>query len=270
MDPPAISTGGERISGSFQLPLSYAYEEGLFQLIAGGIDTAAGAGPYTHTIALADRLRFGTLVYYWEDFKGVRYQLLMANACITQLTITQEAQQRPTVTANWVAQTFTASVPGAAPTLSTLEYPDWDDATCTVGAACLVNRSFSLDISQPVTEDDYGICSADKPDVVFIGRAGQRTVTLTVDAGLDSETEGWLKAAGTAIATNSLVWDNGAATTANRKITITLSNLYVTPTDTQRGTFGKLNASFSFLAVGPTPFAIVTTNAITVAEPPAP
>jgi hypothetical protein len=267
IDPPSISTGGQRCSGSFQLPLSSVYDEGLFSLISCDDDTIDGAGPYTHTFVCTDRLKYGTLVYYWENYKGTRFQLLVTNATVTQLTITQEAGQRPTVTANWVGQKWTASTPGAAPTFIAVEYPDWDDCTLTIGAAALVVKSFTLDIVQPASEDDYGIGSADSPNVVFIGRAGQRATTLTVDAGHDDATQAWLTAGATPIATNTIVWDNGAATTSNRKITITLSSLMASPADQGLAEFGRINTSFTFTAYGATPFGIVSTNALATAEP---
>lgn len=269
VDPLSVSTGGRSWSGSFQLPLSYAYHEGLLRLILGGADTSAGDGPYTHTLALADPILYGTLVYYYENYKGTRTALTITNAVITQVTIEQTAQNRPTISVSWVGQKGTLTTPGAAPSLVTPEFPDWDDCTLTVGGEALIGRSFSLDIATGAEEGDFGIGSADSPDVVFVGRSSARVVTLTVDAGADDVTEGWL-IAGTAISTNSINWDNGATSTDNRDITITLSDLYPQPADSQKGTFGKLNHSLTFLAVGATQLAVVTTNGITASEPPAP
>ena len=270
-DPPAFSKTGRHVTGSFTLPLSYAYQEGLFRLITGDVAvTPGGTDPYTHQSTLAQRILYGTIVYYWEDYKGVKYQELYDNVAISQLTINIEKEARPTVAVSWVAQSMTASTPGAAPSLVTPEYPDWNDCTLSVDGATLVVSSITLDITRPVREDDHGMASDDAPDVVFIGANGQRSITLNVTGGLDEDIDGSMIAGDALDSTNSINFDNGGATIANRDITIALGELLPVEGEQPRGSFGRLEAGMQFVCQSTTaaPFSITTTNALDEEEPP--
>ena len=271
-DPAAFSKGGRQCKGSFTLPLSYAYHEGL---IRGALGTASyspgGSGPYTHALTLAQRILYCNLVYYWENYKGLRYAITLTNAMITQLTIVQDAEGRPTIACSWVGQTPTDSTPGADPTLVSVEYPDWSNCTLTIGGSTLVGSSFTLDISRSAKEGDYGMGSDEDPDVVFLGGSGQRSITLNVTAGLDDDIDSIMRA-GDAITSNTLVWDNGEAGADNRKITIALGVLLPVVGEQPRGAFSKLDAGMQFLCQSTTanPFSITTTNGLDAAEPIAP
>lgn len=269
-DPAAFSKGGRQVAGSFSVPLSYAYHEGLYRLVTGDTSvTPGGSDPYTHAMTLAQRILYGTFVYYWENYKGVRYQILIDNCVVTQATITQTAQQRPVLAVSWVGQTPTDSTPGAAPTLVALEYPDWDECTLTTSSAVQVVTDITLDITQPAKEGDFGMASDEDPDVVFLGRGGQRAITLNVTGGLDDDIDGIMRD-GDAITTNTLVWDNGEATTDNRKISIALGVLLPVRSEQPRGEFSKLDGGMQFLIQSTTanPFSITTTNGLDAEEPP--
>ena len=269
-DPPAHSRTGRHVTGSFQLPLSYAYHEGLFRL-ACGLPPAVptGTGPYVHAITLAQRILYGTIVYYWEDYTGVKYQELYSNLTSTQMTLNIAKEARPTVTVNWVAQKMAPSTPGSAPTLVTPEYPDWEDCTLAVGGATLIVSDITLDISRPASEDDHGMASDDAPDQVFVGAAGQRSITLNVEGGLDDDIDG-IMIGGEAQATNTITLNNGAAAAANRKIVINLGRLLPVEGEQPRGNFGRLTTGMQFLCETSTsaPFSITTTNGLDAAEPP--
>mgnify|MGYP001167107343 CR=1 FL=1 len=270
-DPPAFSKSGRKISGSFQLPLSYAYQEGLIRLATGDTSVSpGGSGPYTHASTLAQRVLYGTIVYYWEDYKGVKYQELYANVFVTQLTIQQDKEQRPTITVNWVAQTMTESTPAAAPTLVTPEYPDWNDCTLSADGATLIVSSITFDITRAAQEDDHGMASDNAPDVVFLGSNGQRSITLNVEGGLDDDVDDFMQAGDALTGENKMEWNNGASGADNRKITIDLGELLPVISEQPRGTFGRLTSSMQFMCAttAANPISITTTNALDAEEPP--
>jgi len=271
-DPLKVTTGGSVCNGSFRIPLSYSYDEGIMALIAGAVDVAAGAGaPYTHTITPARGPLYANIVYYWEKYTGARLQRLMTNALITKVSIVQELEKTPYIEVNWYAQKWTESTPGAAPTLVTLEYADWLHNVLTLGNETFVHKGFTLDIDWPADEGDYGIGSTDDPAPTFVGRGGQRITTLSVNGALDDDILGYLgSTAGTALsASNTIVWNNGLSTTAEREILITLTGLKVKDADVEMAKRGRLPVTLTMLACGAAPFLWVSQNALAVAEPPA-
>jgi hypothetical protein len=270
-DPPVFTKSGRQVKGTFQLPLSYAYHETLFRLATGDTSvTPGGSGPYTHESTLAQRILYGSFVYYWEDCKGVKYQELYDNVAVTQMTIQQDKEARPVVTVNWVAQSMTASTPGGAPSLNTVEYPDWNDCCLTVDGDTLIVDSITFDVTRPVQEDDHGICSDDKPDVVFLGSNGQRAITLNVSGGLDEDIDGIMMAGDSLTGGCTIVWDNAAAAAANRKITIDMGELVPVVGDQDRGTWGRTKGSMQFMCAttSSNPISIETTNGLDAEEPP--
>jgi hypothetical protein len=272
-DPVAFSKGGRRVNGNFSLPLVYAYQEGLIRGAFGTASyspTGGGAAASNHPLTLGNRVLYCTLVYYWENYKGIKFQVLVNNAMITQLTINQEHGSRPTLDGSWVGQTPTASTPGAAPTLASVQYPDWEECTLKINNNTIVHDSFSFDISQPAVEDDYGISSDEDPDAVFIGRSDQRAITFNLTGGLDDVIAGIIEGGTAVAADNTITWDNAGATTDNRKVVIDRGQLLPQASDQPRGDFARLKTSMSFLCQSTTasPISITTTNALAVAEPP--
>jgi hypothetical protein len=272
VDPVAFSKGGRQCKGSFTVPLSYIYHEGLIRLALGTASYTPGiVNPYTHALTLAQRVLYGNLVYYWENYKGVRYQIAVTNAMVTQFTISQSAQARPTIAISWVGQTPTDSTPGADPTLVAMEYPDWDEFTLTINSIDHVVSDFTFDVTNPAKEGDYQMASAETPDVVFLGRSGQRSITLNVTGGIDDVIDTFMRG-GTKLTTCTAVWDNGGATTSQRVFNIALGTLLPVVSEQPRGEFSKLEGSRQFLCQTSVanPISITTTNSLVAAEPPAP
>ena len=268
VDAESVTAGGSRCSGHFTIPLSYAYNEGLFGLIAGAlaVKTEASA-PYFHTSTPARGPLYATLAYYWDNYKGTKWLETITNALITQLTITQDPEKKPLLSGNWYAQKHARTTPGAAPTLVTLEYPEWTDNVLTLGGATLNHYGLKLDIAWAAEEGKYGIGDADNPAPIFVARSAQRVTTLSVKTD-DTDEIGDLLISGADIATNSIVWNNGGTTTAEREIGIALSSLRLKDTDLDRAKFGTLPVDLTLLAYGAAPFTIVSKNGLSAAEPP--
>ena len=262
VDPASITTGATKVSGSFQVLLSYEHQELLGIGILCGDDAEAGAGPYTHTPPLADQLKYLTLYYYYEDFKTVRHLRTVTNAVITNFTITASAEARPMLSVSWVGQSQALTTPGADPTLNTADLVDWDELTATINGVARCASSVTFTVDQPVDDSDVGMCS-DAPNVNTIFRSGPRTAQLSVEMGLDSTIDAILDAPSTALSTNSLAWNNGGAGAAERDITITMTSLYQNQHDTQIATWGKRRESLNYSVLG---WGIVWTNSLSAAQ----
>ena len=263
VDPQSYTAGATKHNGSFKMLLSYEHQELLFIAGFGLADVIAGSGPYTHTIDFADTEVYLTLYAYHEDFKGTKFLRTYTNAIITNLTIEGSPEQRPTLTINWAAQSVAKSTPGATPTLNVMDLVKWSELTVTLDSTAICANSLTFVIDRPV--DDSDICmGADAPGVNTLFGSGQRSRQLTIEGGVDDSIETILEATDTAVAA-SVTWDNGEATTSNRKIELTTNfTVRATTLDTVPATWGKRRESVNFVVE--TLDDIIVTNSLDVAQ----
>ena len=258
--PTSVSAGGLVVSGTVQILLSYVTLEALLMMISGGVDLKEGAGPYTHTIALNNTVMFGSFAGWWLDTVGTKVQITTTNAAINQLTITHAAGARPILTIGWSASDYAVTAP-AAPALTALELVDWRDLTFTFGNVARCVNAYTLDLTANLQTDDFG------PDgkLCSLLRSDQFGTSISFDVGMDSTFEAHLQAPDTAVTTNTIVYDNGAAAAANRQFQVTLGSAHFNPIDGQIAAIGKRQESLSYTIVDAAPFGFITTNALATA-----
>lgn len=261
--PTQRSRGGLVVSGTVQSFLSYASLEELFMMISGGTDGIAGSGPYVHTIALDTTVMHGAFAGWWTDTVGTNTQITCTNAAINQLTISHEAGSRPLLTVAWTAQGFAPTAP-SAPSLTALDLVDWEDLTFTWNNVARCINSYTLDLIANLRTDDYG------PDgkLCSMLRAGHLLTNLGFSVGMDSTFETMLQAPDTALDGanyNKILYDNGAASAANRQFEVDLGAAYIAPLDGQIANIGKRQEDLNFNIIAAAPFSIITTNSRTPA-----
>lgn len=270
-DPEHITSGGSKCSGTFALPLSYAYEEGIVGNICGAPTVKSGeSAPYSHTGTPAMGPVYSQVAYYWHNYKGGKYQLLANNVLITKATLVFEDKKVPYVEINWTGQKWTSSTPGAAPTVVTMEFIDWDHVTFETDARTLIFKKVTVDIDWPAEEDDYGTGGADDPAPVFIARGDQRVLSIAAEVHFDDDVLALVTTgAGDYIEDNSIVANNSGTTTAEREFSLTFGDLKLKPVELDMSKFGRLPVTLNFISEGDAQFTFVTKNAISADEPPA-
>ena len=263
VDATSYTAGATKHSGTIKQFLSYEHQELLLIAMLGAADSVSTSGaPYTHTLALADLEVYLTLALYYENFKIIKFLRTYTNALVTQITITFAPETRPIIEISWVAQSVTASTPGAVPTLNTMTLVDWSEVTLTIDSSTACINSGTLTISRPADDSDITM-GCDDPNVGTLFYNGQRTVQLTTELGIDDTMETILAATTTTV-TGALVCDNGRATTDNRKITFTFSSLRASTLDTNPATWGKRKESINWAV--PTLASVTVINSLEPAQ----
>ena len=258
-------SGLKIFSGSMSFQASYSSQEKLMQLISGGdINTAGASVPYTHAPAGSNQLLFGGLKIWTGSQLGTGTIWTFTDMVIKDIEESSEHGGLVTTTLNWVAKAGT-SAPGAAPSVTTIERCRWKRTAITIAGNTWCPRTFSFKIEQGVNEDDGGLCTALAGGLASISRSSKRKISLTFDIATDAVIAGYAADPDGAIgstADNSIIWNNGGATTLEREKSIVLGKIYPQPVDRNTAKFGKEMNSRTYLVKDTAPFQYQTKNAL--------
>lgn len=260
VDPRDVVVGGLYYTITMDLVLSYSYREKLFQLIAGGAIATAGAGPYTHSYAKADKLLFGSLKLEYADQcadANTYIYEVFDNFCVNSFAISESPEGYATFTVSGLSNAMTRTTTNAS--LDAVNHSEpcmWSHLTVSAdGTTTYHMGDISFEITSPLTEGDFAHAATTPATLDHISRNGFRETkwgfTLLMDADAYSLIENvdavWDGA-------NSYAWNNGAAAAANRQLTITMGNSYMEGRPDIHGTWGVRRGDVSLMAVdGTTP-----------------
>jgi len=276
VDPQSYTTGATKHNGSVKMLLSYEHQELIMIAMAGGADAVTGAGPYVHTILLADAEVYLTLAMYYENYKQIKHLRTYANVKLSQLTLNFSPEERPTIEFSWDAQSVASTTPGAVPTLDTASLVDWgavptlDTAslvdwthvTATINSTTACINSGTFDVSRPTDDGDVTM-GCDAPEVNTLFGSGQRIAQFSTELGMDDSLADILEATSTAVS-GSLVCDNGLATVLNKKIELTFTALRATTVSSDIAVWGKHRETINWAVETWT--GIVVTNSLSAAQ----
>ncbi len=253
-------TGGVGYSGSIEIPACYlGLVLPLQGILCGDITTSGATAPYTHAIALADKLAYCRIAYYEQMRDGTPKSKLFGDAAITALTLSCSAEAEMRASISWAAATLT---PGAEaiPTPVALEPILWDHIRATFdGVTTHRLYSIKLEFAQPVTDQEFQMAAADTAAVQYLERSGQRTMSVEAeflhDAGVDA-----LAAKRTSIPI-SIVCDNGATAGARRALNITIPAGFREGRPETGGAWGVKKTSLKWFARQATaPYSVTVVN----------
>jgi len=258
-------SGLRSYSGSFSFIASYSSQEKALQMIAGGdIFTTGAVVPYAHEMELANQLLFGALKIWGTTQKGTGRLYTFTDVVFKDLEYNVETGGTVTITINWVAKDG-SHTPAASPSVTAIEMVRWKNTALTVAGDTWCPRTLSLKIERPVAEDDGGLCSALAGGLASISTNGKRKTTITADIGTDATLIGYSENPDTPIgstADNSLVFNNGGATTLERELGCVIGTLFPQPVDRNAAKFGKEMNSRAFKVIDSEPFLFTTKNAL--------
>lgn len=226
--------GGLGYTITMELIGSYSYREKLFQLISGGaISTTGASAPYAHAVALADKLLFGSLKLEYTDQAEQANEVVnevYSNFCVTALSLKESPEGYLQMTVSGVASALTRTTNVAALTAVNNSEPiSWSHLTVSLnGATTYKVGDISVDITADIVADEFDHAATTPALLPGIFRSGHREVGWSVDVRMDSSAYTLTADTGTTwTGANSFTWDNGAATTANRKLVLTFGNSYI-------------------------------------------
>lgn len=182
------------VSGSFRFPLLWDGITGtLLKHAMGSVNTTGPSGGlYTHTLSLAASLPTGLTLEAARDDAAVTgnasYQY--AGCKISKLTLTQEMEQPLMVDVEILGKTraLIAATSKTFPTYDAAYYGQMTVASIDPGGGSAYSiplKSFKLMIDNNLFDDGYRLGSAER---AFISRAGQRKITLELEAEYENRT----------------------------------------------------------------------------------
>jgi len=260
VDPTMVCIGGLYYTWTLDCVMSYSYREQLLQLITGGDITTAGAGPYTHDLALADQVLFGGIEVYYTDQQLTGVKETFENCAVTAVSFSQDAEGALQLSVSGVATGMTRTAESFAGTVLDTEpicWRDWsiegtvstdlstfnDDTTRRIG-------SVSCDIGASLTEGEFDMAITTPATMSFLGRSGVRDVKWGFDIRMDSDSYALIDQTDFVWdGANILSWNNGAAAGAERALVITLGDSYIDGASRSLGAWGRETRSVSLISI---------------------
>jgi hypothetical protein len=225
--------GGLIVSWSMELFWSYSYREKLDQLIAGGAITTTGASvPYTHTQALVTKLLNGNIkVQYTDQAAQVNevFQDEFENAVVTGMSKVVEVGSVLMGTISGIAskRNHLENVAALTTVQDNEEIPWTHFAPTFDGTAYCGVSKINIDINAALEEAPFGMCATNPATPFGNFRAGQMVLTWGVDMFADSDVLAQANIESDWTGANTIIANNGGATTAEREYSITLGDSFI-------------------------------------------
>jgi len=259
VDPTMVCVGGLYYTWSLECVMSYSYREQLLQLIAGGSISDAGAGPYEHTVALADQLLFGGIEVYYTDQTETWVKEVFENCAVTAVGFSQDAEGALQLSVSGIATGMSRSASSFAGSIADTEPICWRDfgQTGTVSTADfsldgVTDRriaSLSCDVGASISEGDFDMAASTPAALSFLGRSGARDIKWGFDIRMDADSYTLIDATDTVWdGDNIFAWNNGQAAAAERAFVLTFGDSYVDGASRTLGAWGRETRSISLIA----------------------
>jgi len=255
-------TGGVYYKGSVEMPASYLGLELWIQAIMDGAITDGLTDPYTHTMALAEKLMYCQIIYYTQLRNATAKSKTFTNCKVTGMKFSIEAEKEATVTFDWIGATMAAGNT-ALGTPTEIEPILWNHLAPSINSVT-THRLYSMgfEIAAPVTEGDFGMAALTPGSLLHIERAGMRT--LAIDASFLHDADVDTLAALTTGLPMVFTFDNAGATTTNRKFVLTVGAGYREGREETDAVWGVKKTSLKWTnRKSSAPWGIVTTNSDT-------
>jgi len=272
VDPTDYVVGGLYYTWTLTTVMSYSYREKLYELIMGGAITSAGAAPITHTFALADKVKFGSLAVEYSDQKANSGEIIkevFANACVTAISISESPEGNAEMTVSGLATAMTRTTNNTLSSVTDTEPVKWNHFTPTLnGTTTYRLGSIGFDIGASLSEGDFDHAATAPATLNFIGRSGVRDVSWKFDIRMDAAAY-TLTGDTTAEWTgdNKFVWNNGGAGASERELSIQFGDSFIDSASRPIGAWGRETRSVSMKATNGTTdvLAVVMKNTHTIA-----
>ena len=268
-DPIDFVTTGKSYGITINTYLSYSYREKFIKLFMGDDLTEAGAGPYTHTFALADKIQFGAVKIIYTDEVSTMSSAVtetFTNFYVSGITFSGNigGNVEMSISGGATTMTRTTGVDCSGFSIQETEPVHWTHLTPTInGSSAYHLGKVGINLSNNLSEAEFDHADTTPATLSWIGRSGQRSVKWSFDLRHDSTAYSLIGDTTSSITgTNTLVWNNGEAAGAEREISFTLGDSILDAQSRSLGAWGRETRSVSCTAINSNEavLAVVTTN----------
>ena len=257
VDEEFVIDGVRYYTATLKFPLAYALLEKYLQLgMFGTIATTGASVPYTHTITGNEKPLHGAVKIWYTDAAANANEIrsrLLTNCVSTAVSISQAKGKESELTVSLCGQVETFSkVEAALPSLTRIQPVTYKHLALTLDAvATYPINSLTIDVTNPINEGEGSMNSGyeDPGEHGFIVRKGSRSVLLKVNFDREENVEDNLTVGTLLEGTNTAIWNNAGATTANRQLQATFADLKVGAYTDQDGDWGILTREIEFRAL---------------------
>jgi hypothetical protein len=265
-----VVNGGLYYTITMELLGSYSYREHIWRLLFGGaIATTGASAPYTHAQALADKLLFGAVKLEYTDQAEQANEVITevySNFTVSAVSIKESPEGYMMMTVSGIASAMTRAINVAALTaVQNTEVISWSHLTATLNSVSTYKvGEISVDIAAALSEGEFDHAATTPAVLPGIFRSGQRVLTWSVTVRMDAAAYTLIGDTTALWTTNSLVWNNGAATTSNRQLQVVIGTSYIDGSPRTLGGWGSEKRAVNLRALdGATRFlAVSTLNAL--------
>lgn len=237
--------GGKILTWTNEMEWSYSYREKWLELVMGGtIGTTGASAPYTHTEDLVQQLKNGSVIVEYTDQAAQANEVFsdtFANAVVTAFSLSVEVGGSWKATISGLASERTHAENGASlTTVQETEKIPWHHVAPTIDGSAVTIASFNLDWNSPLDEAPFGMTATNPATPFGNFRSGMVALTWGAKFFADSTVLASIGTTGTLWdGENSLVSNNGGASTAEREFGLTIGDSYITGAPRTLGNPGK-------------------------------